>query len=71
MEDTFNEKLKDIQQGIVCSKDYYRRYIQNCENPDTILLYHTEIAKQILETQNNTLKIIEELYELIKSKEGD
>lgn len=65
-ENLYYGKIQNIKENIKQSKDYYRRYIEKCENPDTILIYHSEIAKKLISNQEIIMDLLIDLYENLK-----
>lgn len=62
----YQNQIQNIIENIKQSKDYYRRYIDKCENPDTILLYHSEIAKKLIANQEIIIELVVDLYNDLK-----
>lgn len=65
-ENSYLSQIQNIKENIEQSKDYYRRYIDKCENPDTILLYHSEIAKKLIANQDIIVELVVDLYNDLK-----
>lgn len=58
MSDSTENKIDFLGNKLKNTQDYYRRYVENCENPDTFPSYITELLDLILDLQS---EIISEL----------
>ena len=62
MVDDNTSKLPLLVEKMNIAKDYFDRYIKECENPDTLLAnYLPEVLRKVLQIQDGIVKILSEL----------
>lgn len=63
------ESVKKGDSGVGDAVDYFSRYIEDCENPDTIPKYHSELLEKIISNQKIIMNIIDDILEVLDTKE--